>query len=101
MAMILNPNPGIFTGSNISVNISTTPDIELFAITTDGIPPVIAKYIAYDNLSPANPFIATVEDGLGNILLDGGFPKWYNDNCNSSWLLIQNYLQFLNTCMMQ
>ena len=85
MAMILNPNPGIFTGSNISVNISTTPDIELFAITTDGIPPVIAKYIAYDNLSPANPFIATVEDGLGNILLDGGFPKWYNDNCNSSW----------------
>ena len=85
MAMILTPEPGIFSGSNISVNISKTLDIELFAITTNGIPPVLAKYIAYDNLSPSNPFIATVEDGLGNILLDGGFPKWYNDNCNSGW----------------
>ena len=46
---------------------------------------VVAKYIAYDNLSPANPFIAAVEDGLGKVLLDGGFPKWYNGSCNTGW----------------
>ena len=85
MGLILSPEPSIVTGSTLTVNITKQNDVEAFAVTTNGIPPVIAKYIAYDNLSPANPFIATVEDGLGNILLDGGFPKWYNDNCNSGW----------------
>lgn len=78
MGLIISPEPNIITGSGINININKEIDIESFAVTTNGIPPVIAKYIAYDNLSPKNPFIATVEDGLGNILMDGGFPKWYN-----------------------
>ena len=85
MGMILSPEPGIYSGSSITVNISKTSDVTEFAVTKNGIPPVIAKYIAYDQLSPPNPFIATVEDGLGNILLDGGFPKWYNDFGNPAW----------------
>lgn len=85
MGLILSPEPSIVTGSILTINITKQSDVESYAITSNGIPPVIAKYIAYDNLSPANPFIATVEDGLGNILLDGGFPKWYNTNCNTAW----------------
>ena len=78
MGLIISPEPSIINGSGININISKEIDIESFAVTTNGIPPVIAKYIAYDNLTPKNPFIATVEDGFGNILMDGGFPKWYN-----------------------
>ena len=85
MALILSPEPGIYSGANLTVNIGKTSDIVEYAVTQDGIPPVIAKYIAYDNLTPKNPFIATVEDGLGNVLMDGGFPKWYNANCNDTW----------------
>lgn len=85
MALILSPEPGIYSGANLTVHIGKTSDIVEYAVTQDGIPPVIAKYIAYDNLTPKNPFIATVEDGLGNVLMDGGFPKWYNANCNDTW----------------
>ena len=85
MALILSPEPGIYSGANLTVNIGKTSDIVEYAVTQDGIPPVIAKYIAYDNLTPKNPFIATVEDGLGNVLMDGGFPKWYNADCNDTW----------------
>ena len=85
MGMILEPGPSIHIGSEILLNISKTPDIESYAVTTDGTPPVLAKYIAYDNLVPQNPFIATVEDGLGKVLLDGGFPKWYNGHCDPNW----------------
>ena len=85
MGMNLTPESGIYSGSTININVTKTSDVLEYAVTQNGIPPVIAKYIAYDNLSPANPFIATVEDGLGNILLDGGFPKWYNDNCSDTW----------------
>ena len=52
---------------------------------TDGTSPTIAKYIAYDNLTPPNPFIATVQDDRGNTLFDGGFPKRYNSNCKTEW----------------
>ena len=85
MALVLSPEPGIYSGSNITLNINKTSDVAEYMVSMNGIPPVLAKYIAYDNLTPQNPFIATVEDGLGNVLLDGGFPKWYNDNCSDAW----------------
>ena len=84
MSMVLSPEPGIFAQSTLTVNVSKTSDIAEYTISSNGIPPVIAKYIAYDNLTPKNPFIATVEDGLGNVLLDGGFPKWYNSYYNAA-----------------
>ena len=85
MPITLTPEPCIVSGSYIPIVVAKSNDIESYIVTTDGTPPVLAKYIAYDNLVPQNPFIATVEDGLGKILLDGGFPKWYNDNYNNSW----------------
>lgn len=83
--MLLTPEPYIATGSSLKITVAKTSDIESYAVTTDGTPPVLAKYIAYDNLVPQNPFIATVEDGLGKVLMDGGFPKWYNGGYNSAW----------------
>ena len=85
MGLILSPEPTITSGSSLQITVTKTTDIESYVVTTDGTPPVLAKYIAYDNLVPQNPFIATVEDGLGKVLMDGGFPKWYNDNCSDSW----------------
>lgn len=41
-------------------------------------PPAISQYIAYDDLVPPNPFLAVTQDGLGNVVYDGGFPKFYN-----------------------
>lgn len=38
----------------------------------------VSEYIAYDTLSPPNPFIAVTDDGVGRVVYDGGFPKIYN-----------------------
>jgi hypothetical protein len=38
----------------------------------------LSQYIAYDTLTPPNPFIAVTQDGTGNVVYDGGFPKFYN-----------------------
>ena len=46
--------------------------------------PANAKIIAFDTLSPPNPFIAVIDDGLGRVVLDGGFPKFYNSSWNSA-----------------
>lgn len=54
------------------------PDTDYFAYTINGPQPTISRYIAYDQLSPPNPFIAVTQDGLGNVVYDGGFPKFYN-----------------------
>lgn len=75
--MTPTPLPGPFLeGQN--VNFAFSPDIVSVAYTTDGTPPSISKYIAYDNLTPRNPFIAVTEDGRGRVVYDGGFPKIYN-----------------------
>jgi hypothetical protein len=78
-----NLAPGIYETSQ-KVSFEFSPEVDSIISTIDENP-VLAKYIAYDNLSPANPFIATVQDGKGNVLFDGGFPKFYNNNYNTSW----------------
>lgn len=52
--------------------------VQQVAYTINGLPPVLSEYIAYDQLTPPNPFIAVTQDGRGNVLYDGGFPKLYN-----------------------
>jgi hypothetical protein len=52
--------------------------VERFSFTVNGVQPTLSKYIAYDTLSPPNPFIAVTQDGAGNVVYDGGFPKFYN-----------------------
>lgn len=46
--------------------------------SVNGAPPTVSKYIAYDLLTPPKPFIAVTQDGKGNVVYDGGFPKIYN-----------------------
>lgn len=53
-------------------------EVERFSFTVNGVQPTMSKYIAYDTLNPPNPFIAVTQDGAGNVVYDGGFPKFYN-----------------------
>lgn len=73
--------PSIPPGRYPQVNEVTwefAPDVRQVAYTINGLPPVLSEYIAYDQLDPPNPFIAVTQDGRGNVLYDGGFPKLYN-----------------------
>ena len=76
-SMTPTPTPGPFLeGQNVTFTFSA--DVVGVAYSTDGTPPSISKYIAYDTLTPPNPFIAVTEDGRGRVVYDGGFPKFYN-----------------------
>lgn len=80
----LTPEPAAYpTAQTISLTLS--PEFSSVIFTQNGTSPTLAKYIAYDTLSPPNPFIAVVQDGKGNALFDGGFPKWYNGHVNTAW----------------
>lgn len=69
--------PQHYTGAQ-QVTWTGTPDIAAIAQSINDIPPAISEYIAYDTLSPPNPFLAVTQDGNGNVVYDGGFPKFYN-----------------------
>lgn len=71
--------PGYFLDHQ-TINFSFSNDVAEVAMTIGNIPPSLSKYIAYDTLSPPNPFIAVTEDGRGRVVYDGGFPKFYNRN---------------------
>lgn len=72
-----NPTPGAFLDHQ-TVTFSFGAGTKEVAVTKGNIPPSISKYIAYDTLSPPNPFLAVTEDGRGRVVYDGGFPKFYN-----------------------
>jgi len=69
--------PGYYLESQI-LSFIFSANTETVAYSVNGAPPTISKYIAYDTLTPANPFIAVSEDGRGPVVYDGGFPKLYN-----------------------
>ena len=76
---IINPSlpPGsYFDGKTIGFTFD--PSVVGVSFTKDASPPSISKYIAYDQLTPPNPFLAVTEDGRGRVVYDGGFPKFYN-----------------------
>ena len=52
--------------------------MDTVAMSTNSAPPANSKYIGYDELDPPNPFLAVTQDGKGNVVYDGGFPKFYN-----------------------
>lgn len=52
--------------------------IKDYAYSVGNISPSISEYIAYDTLTPPNPFIAVTQDGRGKVVYDGGFPKFYD-----------------------
>jgi hypothetical protein len=80
----LDPPPTIYDAPQDISSYASNNVVEV-TYTDNGITPTFSKYLAYDNLCPKNPFIAVVEDGRGNVLFDGGFPKWYNMYCNTNW----------------
>lgn len=61
-------------------------------------PPAISKYIAYDQLTPPNPFIAVTQDGHGNVVYDGGFPKFYNNQAPAEGIKDSVSVEFNGTC---
>lgn len=83
-ALYLEPGPATYDVQQ-TVKITMDPGYSSLIHTSDGTAPTLAKYIAYDNLTPPNPFIAVVQDGKGNAVFDGGFPKWYNGASDPSW----------------
>lgn len=58
----------------------------------NGPTPSISKYIAYDTSTPPSPFIAVTQDGKGNVVYDGGFPKFYNQHAPSANVTTFNQL---------
>ncbi len=61
-----------------TANWVISDQVDRLSFTENGPQPTISEYIAYDTLSPPNPFIAVTQDGRGNVVYDGGFPKFYN-----------------------
>lgn len=70
-----------------TANWIISDDVEFLSFTNNGPQPTISQYIAYDTLSPPNPFIAVTQDGRGNVVYDGGFPKFYNGSAPASGTL--------------
>lgn len=71
--------PGGYYVSERTVSWAFDPSVTEVAFSLNGLPPSISEYIAYDTLTPPNPFIAVTQDGKGNVIYDGGFPKFYNN----------------------
>jgi hypothetical protein len=69
--------PG-FYDDPATVNLVLSDAVESVQYTVNAGAPSISKYVAYDTSSPPVPFIAVTQDGLGNVVYDGGFPKFYN-----------------------
>lgn len=71
----LNPPPGSYD-QNQQITLSYDPDLYSGVIyTIDGSNPSYSKVICYD--TSGRPFISVIEDNNGNIVFDGGFPKFY------------------------
>lgn len=74
--------PGWYSGA-IAVNITFPPNSRKAIITRDDRSPVLSEIIAYDkdpNTQAPRPFLAVTQDGRGNVMYDGGFPKYYNSH---------------------
>lgn len=71
--------PGFYTGG-ITVNITFPPGVRKAIVTRGNVAPVFSEIIAYDKDGSGNkrPFLAVTQDGRGNVVYDGGFPKYYN-----------------------
>lgn len=61
-----------------TVDWQASQSVDFVMYTINGLMPTLSEYVAYDTLNPPNPFIAVTQDGRGNVVYDGGFPKFYN-----------------------
>lgn len=73
-------------------------NVQSLQFSVNGAPPSISKYVAYDQLVPPNPFIAVTQDGNGNVVYDGGFPKFYNNVAPIQGINASISMEFRATC---
>ena len=77
MQVSLDHKAGIYSDRQ-TVDWITSNAVDFVMFTINGLTPTLSEYIAYDTLNPPNPFIAVTQDNRGNVVYDGGFPKYYN-----------------------
>lgn len=81
--LTMTPTPGYYeTAPQASFVFGA--DVDYISFTQNGAQPTNSEYIAYDQLTPPNPFLAVTQDGRGNVVYDGGFPKFYNNRAPGS-----------------
>lgn len=82
--IITSIEPGYYPTAQ-TLTVTFPPNTRKAIYTTSDRPPVLSEVIAYDEgpiveggPSVPRPFIAVTQDGRGNVIYDGGFPKFYN-----------------------
>lgn len=89
--------PGRYTSPQ-TIGWTVSDQVDFFAISQGEQPAAISEYIAYDTLTPPNPFIAVTQDGTGNVVYDGGFPKFYNLYSPPAGINASITMEFKATC---
>lgn len=96
----VNIEPGQYFTSQ-SLTVTFPPNSRRAIITRDDRSPVLTEILAYDtgyllpipsNPNPdigegpivERPFMAVTQDGRGNVIYDGGFPKFYNSHIRTA-----------------
>lgn len=85
--------------SPFTANMILSDNVQSLQFSVNGAPPSISKYVAYDQLTPPNPFIAVTQDGRGNVVYDGGFPKFYNSSAPVAGISASISMEFRATCV--
>jgi hypothetical protein len=95
---LFNPLAIVINQSELDAQLQTEESFEdVFSTWTriahlDGKQAINSQYIAYDTLTPPNPFIGVTQDNKGKVVYDGGFPKMYNTHAPASGSLTFNEL---------
>lgn len=84
--------------STFTARMILSGNVQSLQFSVNGAPPSISKYVAYDQLVPPNPFIAVTQDGTGNVVYDGGFPKFYNNVAPVAGINASISMEFKATC---
>ncbi len=87
--------PGIFPAP-FTLNMLFASNVDKLQFSLNQGTPAISKYVAYDTLEPPNPFIAVTQDGRGNVVYDGGFPKYYNEKAPFAGTVNYNKAYFVD-----
>ena len=87
--------------SAFTAHMILSGNVQSLQFSVNGAPPSISKYVAYDQLVPPNPFIAVTQDGTGNVVYDGGFPKFYNAVAPVAGINASITMEFKATCLGQ
>lgn len=76
--------PGQYTTGQ-TLTVKFPPGVDKAVVTYTSLTPALSEVLAYDRgvIPPGTtivdrPFISVTQDGKGNVVYDGGFPKFYN-----------------------